>query len=70
MDKIDIDELPSVKAAKRATDKVKEQHRRSGVPMVISPEPHLLQWVVPQPDGTMKVVREERLMTAPSQNVV
>jgi hypothetical protein len=29
--------------------------------MVISPEPNLLQWVVPQPDGTMKVVREERI---------
>ena len=58
---MDIDQLPTVKAAKRATDKVIEEHRRSGELMVISPEPHLIQWVVPQPDGTMKVVREERV---------
>jgi hypothetical protein len=64
---IDVYQLPSVKAAKRATDKVKEAHRRSGEPMVISPEPHLLQWVVPQPDGTMKIIREERISTIPSQ---
>jgi hypothetical protein len=64
---IDIDQLPSVKAARRASDKLIEQHRRSGEPMVISPEPNLLQWVVPQPDGTMKVVREERLGAIPSQ---
>ena len=62
---IDIDKLPSVIAAKRATDKVIEQHRRSGEPMVISPEPQLIQWVVPQPDGTMKVVREERINKKP-----
>ena len=58
---IEIDQLPSVKAAQRASEKLIEEHRRSGEPMVISPEPHLIQWVVPQPDDTMKVVREERI---------
>ena len=56
---------PVTEAGQRAIDKVIEQHRRSGEPMVISPEPHLIQWVVPQPDGTMKVVREERLNSKP-----
>jgi hypothetical protein len=56
---------PVIEAGQRAIDKVIEQHRRSGEPMVISPEPHLIQWVVPQPDGTMKVVREERLNRKP-----
>ncbi len=58
---------PVIEAGQRAIDKVIEQHRRSGEPMVISPEPGLLQWVVPQADGTMKVVREERVGAIPSQ---
>jgi hypothetical protein len=56
---------PVIEAGQRAIDKVIEQHRRSGEPMVISPDPNLIQWVVPQPDGTMKVVREERINRKP-----
>jgi hypothetical protein len=52
---------PALEAGKRAIEKLIEEHRRSGEPMVISPEPQLIQWVVPQPDGTMKVIREQRL---------
>jgi hypothetical protein len=52
---------PALEAGKRAIKKLVEEHRRSGEPMVISPEPQLIQWVIPQPDGTMKVVREERI---------
>ena len=50
-----------LEAGKRAIEKLIEEHRRSGEPMVISPEPGLIQWVVPQQDGTMKVVREKRV---------
>ncbi len=52
---------PAIRAGQRAVNKVIEEHRRSGEPMVISPEPGLIQWVVPQDDGTMKVVKEERI---------
>ncbi len=48
-------------ALKRAVEKVVEEHRISGEPMVISPRRGLVQWVVPQADGSMKVVREERV---------
>ena len=58
---MDIYQLPSVKAAKRASEKVIEEHRLSGEPMVISPHRGILQWVIPQADGSMKVVREERI---------
>ena len=58
---MDSKQIPSVQAAKRASEKLIEEHRRSGEPMVISPEPGLIQWVVPQADGSMKVVREERV---------
>ncbi len=58
---MDVKNLPSVRAAKRAIEKLIEEHRKSGEPMVISPEPDLIQWVVPQADGTMKVVKEKRL---------
>jgi hypothetical protein len=57
---MNFENLPSVQAGKRASQKLIEEHRRSGEPMVISPRPGLIQWVVPQPDGTMKVVREEK----------
>ena len=50
-----------IKAGERAIAKLIEEHRKSGEPMVISPEPDLIQWVVPQDDGTMKVVKEKRL---------
>lgn len=50
-----------LKAGQRAIEKLIEEHRKSGEPMVISPEPNLIQWVVPQADGTMKVVKEKRL---------
>ena len=52
---------PALEAGRSAIKKLVEEHRRSGEPMVISPAPHLIQWVIPQPDGTMKVVREERI---------
>ena len=52
---------PALEAGQRAIRELIEEHRRSGEPMVISPEPKLIQWVVPQPDGTMKVIREQRL---------
>lgn len=52
---------PVIEAGQRAIDKLIEEHRKSGEPMVISPEPDLIQWVVPQADGTMKVVKERRL---------
>jgi hypothetical protein len=58
---------PALEAGQRAIKKLIEEHRRSGEPMVISPEPGLLQWVVPQADGTMKVVREERVGAISSQ---
>lgn len=58
---MNVNKIPSVQAAKRASDKLIEEHRKSGKPMVISPEPNLIQWVVPQADGTMKVVKEQRL---------
>jgi hypothetical protein len=48
-------------AGQHAIDQLIEEHRRSGEPMVISPEPGIIQWVIPQPDGSMKVVREERV---------
>ena len=51
-------------AGQRAIEKLIEEHRKSGEPMVISPEPDLIQWVVPQPDGTMKVVKEKRLSSS------
>jgi hypothetical protein len=50
-----------LEAGKRAIEKLIEEHRRSGEPMVISPEPGLIQWVVPQADGTMRVIREEKV---------
>ena len=50
-----------LKAGQSAIEELIEQHRRSGEPMVISPEPGIIQWVVPQPDGTMKVVKEKRI---------
>jgi|GEM_PF-3870100 hypothetical protein len=52
---------PIIKAGQRAIDKLIEEHRKSGEPMVISPEPDLIQWVIPQDDGTMKLVKERRL---------
>jgi hypothetical protein len=52
---------PVILAGQRAIDKLIEEHRKSGEPMVISPEPNLIQWVVPQADGTMKIVKEQRL---------
>ena len=50
-----------LKAGQSAIEELIEQHRRSGEPMVISPEPGIIQWVVPQMDGTMKVVKEKRI---------
>lgn len=55
------DNNPVIEAGKRAIQKLIEEHRRSGEPMVISPEPDLIQWVVPQEDGSMKVVKEKRI---------
>ncbi|HET6402695.1 MAG TPA: hypothetical protein VFH95_15025 [Candidatus Kapabacteria bacterium] len=57
-----------LKAGQRAIEKLIEEHRKSGEPMVISPEPDLIQWVVPQDDGTMKVVKERRLSKTHSRN--
>ena len=54
-------EDPAYIAGNRAIEKLIEEHRRSGEPMVISPEPDLIQWVVPQEDGSMKVVKEKRI---------
>ena len=51
----------ALEAGQRAIKELIEEHRLSGEPMVISPEPQLIQSVVPQPDGTMKIVKEERI---------
>ncbi len=56
-----------IQAGRRAIEKLIEEHRKSGEPMVISPEPNLIQWVVPQADGSMKVVKERRLNQGPHE---
>ncbi len=56
-----------IEAGQRAIDQLIEKHRKSGEPMVISPQPDLIQWVVPQPVGTMKVIKEKRLQKSATQ---
>ena len=40
------------------------QYLEAGVPLVIQPDRTRLQWIMPQRDGTFKLVREELIKPA------